>query len=147
MKISERALHGMAMVSLQANNVWVDLTQEEMSEMSDVDILQYALTLEHMEAAMYESMVAANIVTGKEQEYFRSMGEHEASHVSALMKALQAEGVEPVAALMDYHFPAFDSREAILDFAKSAEETGVGAYQGVLAEIDSKDYLAAASSI
>ena len=50
-------------------------------------------------------------------------------------------------ALASYQFPAFDSRKAILDFAKVAEDTGVGAYQGAAAAIDNKDYLAAAGSI
>lgn len=116
-------------------------------ELTDVDILQFALGLEHLEARMYVDMLAANILTGKEMQYFQSFGSHEAAHVTALSDALAAAGATPVAAQSRYNFPAFDSRQAILDFARIAEETGVGAYQGAAAAIQNKDYLAAAGSI
>lgn len=116
-------------------------------QLTDVDILQFALTLEHLESAMYSQMLAANILTGKEQTYFTNFGAAEAAHVTALTDGLSAAGVEPVAALDSYNFPAFDSRQAILDFAKVAEDIGVGAYQGAAAAIANKDYLAAAGSI
>jgi rubrerythrin len=124
-----------------------DLGRAFAQELTDVDIIQFALTLEHLEDAMYREMLAANILSGKELQYFQSFGSHEAAHVDALTKALQAADVEPVAELADYQFPAFDSRKAILDFAKVAEDIGVGAYQGAAAAIDNKDYLAVAGSI
>lgn len=124
-----------------------DMGRALAQELTDVDIIQFALTLEHLEAAMYQEMLAANILSGKELMYIQSFGQHEAAHVDGLMAALQAVGVEPVKALMDYQFPAFDSREAILNFAKVAEDIGVGAYQGAANLIDNKDYLAVAGSI
>jgi rubrerythrin len=137
----------MASASGTTNLVAADMGRALAQELSDVDILQFALTLEHLESAMYKEMLAANILTGKELQYFQSFGQHEAAHVDALTQALQAAGVEPEMALADYQFPAFDSRNAILDFAKVAEDTGVGAYQGAAAAIANKDYLAAAGSI
>lgn len=124
-----------------------DLGRALAQDLTDVDILQFALTLEHLEAAMYREMIDANILSGKELEYFQSFGQHEAAHVNGLTKALQAAGVEPAMAMADYQFPSFDSRQAILDFAKVAEDIGVGAYQGAAAAIDNKDYLAVAGSI
>jgi len=116
-------------------------------ELTDLDILQFAMTLEHLEARMYKDMLAANILTGKELQYFTLFGEHEAAHVEALMGTIRSLGTEPVAAQESYSFPVFDSREAILNFAKVAEDIGVGAYQGAAAAIDNKDILAAAGSI
>lgn len=115
--------------------------------MSDLDILNFALTLEHLEARMYADMLATNILTGKDMTYFQNFGAAEAAHVTAVTNAIKAAGGTPVAALASYNFPAFDSRDAILKFAKVAEDIGVGAYQGAAAAIKNKDYLAAAGSI
>lgn len=116
-------------------------------QLSDIDILQFALTLEHLEANMYAGMLATNLLTGKEQTYFTSFGGHEAAHVKALTDTLTKLGANPVQANAKYNFPAFDSREAILNFAKTAEDIGVGAYQGAAAAITNKAVLAAAGSI
>lgn len=116
-------------------------------ELTDVDILQFALTLEHLESRMYNDMLATNILTGKEMQYFQSFGRHEADHVTALTDVLNGLGETPVAALESYNFPPFNNRGDILNFAKTAEDIGVGAYQGAAAAISNKDYLAAAGSI
>lgn len=137
----------MASATRKAPSQMIDMTGWTLAAMTDVDILQFALTLEHLEAAMYREMLAANVLTGKELQYFQSFGEHEAAHVDGLTQALQALGVEPAMPLADYAFPAFTSRTTILNFAKTAEDLGVGAYQGAAAGIDNKDYLAVAGSI
>lgn len=123
------------------------LAKAMLQDLSDVDILQFALTLEHLEARMYKDMLAANILTGKEKSYFETFGSQEATHVDALMKGLSAAGATPVAAQASYNFPAFTDRGDILNFAKVAEDTGVGAYQGAAALIDNKAYVAVAGSI
>ncbi|MCB0063595.1 MAG: ferritin-like domain-containing protein [Caldilineaceae bacterium] len=115
--------------------------------MSDVDILQFALTLEHLEARMYRDMLATNILSGKEMQYFQRFGAHEAAHVDALTSALNSVGADPVAAQESYNFPPFNNRGDILNFARTAEELGVGAYQGAAPAISNADYLAAAGSI
>lgn len=116
-------------------------------DLSDADILNFALTLEHLEARMYRDMVATNILTGKEAQYIATFGEHEAQHVAGLTDALNAVGVTPVQEQDNYNFPPFNNRGDILNFAKTAEDIGVGAYQGAAAAIDNKDYLAVAGSI
>lgn len=115
--------------------------------LSDIDILQFALTLEHLEARMYVEMLAKNILTGKDLTYMTSFGGHEAAHVKAITDTLVSLGATPVTAQASYNFPAFNTREDILNFAKVAEDTGVGAYQGAAAAISNKAILAAAGSI
>ncbi|MEZ4618746.1 MAG: ferritin-like domain-containing protein [Caldilineaceae bacterium] len=86
-------------------------------------------------------------LTGKEMQYFQSFGAHEAAHVDALTSALSAAGADPVQPLDSYNFPAFNNRGDILNFARTAEELGVGAYQGAAPAIANADYLAAAGGI
>ncbi|MBA3530955.1 MAG: ferritin-like domain-containing protein [Ardenticatenales bacterium] len=115
--------------------------------LTDLDILNFALTLEHLEARMYKDMLAANMLTGKEKTYFENFGKTEAVHVTALTQTIQKLNGTPAAAKEKYNFPAFSDRVAILNFAKVAEDIGVGAYQGAAAAIKNKDILAAAGSI
>ncbi len=115
--------------------------------LTDVDIANFALTLEHLEAQMYKDMLATNILTGKELSYFQSFGSHEAAHVDALTSTLTSLGATPVTALASYEFPAFNNRGDILNFTRTVEEIGVGAYQGAAAAITSPDILKAAGSI
>ncbi len=115
--------------------------------LTDLDILNFALTLEHLESRMYSDMLAKNILTGKELQYFTNFGQAEAAHVTAIASTITKLGGTPVAAKASYNFPAFNNRGDILNFAKVAEDTGVGAYQGAAAAIKNKDVLAAAGSI
>ena len=159
MSITDKVLELLDMGWARRNNTQISLANSRSAtnnvalgrafamQLTDVDILQFALTLEHLEAAMYTEMLAANILTGKEKTYFTAFGAAEAAHVAALTDGLSAAGAEPVEALASYNFPAFSSRKAILDFAKVAEDLGVGAYQGAAAAITNKAYLAVAGSI
>lgn len=115
--------------------------------LSDLDILNFALTLEHLESRMYREMLASNILTGQERAYMTSFGQHEAVHVTALTDTIKKLGGTPVEPKANYNFPAFNNRGDILNFAKIAEDIGVGAYQGAAAAIKNKDVLAAAGSI
>ena len=115
--------------------------------LTDLDILNFALTLEHLESRMYADMLAKNILTGKELTYFTNFGAAEAAHVQAIAGTITKLGGTPVAAKASYNFPAFTNRGDILNFAKIAEDIGVGAYQGAAAAIKNKDVLAAAGSI
>jgi hypothetical protein len=116
-------------------------------QLTDVDILQFALSLEHLEAKMYADILATNILTDQELSYLQAFGSHEVAHVKALTDALTQAGAAPVQAQAKYNFPTFDSRDAILNFAKTVEDIAVGAYQGAAASISNKAYLAAAGSI
>ena len=115
--------------------------------LSDLDILGFALTLEHLESRMYADMLAKGILAGKELTYFTNFGQAEAAHVTAIADTITKLGGTPVAAKASYNFPTFNNRGDILNFAKIAEDIGVGAYQGAAAAIKNKDVLAAAGAI
>ena len=110
----------------------------------DVAILNYALTLEYLEAAFYKEANSKGALSGELDRFSKTVGAHEDAHVTALKKALGSAAVKK---------PSFDfqgTTEAQATFAKTAivlEDTGVMAYQGQAPNIKTAAILKAAISI
>jgi Ferritin-like domain len=114
------------------------------SAAGDIAILNFALTLEYLEAAFYAEANSKGKLTGETAQFAKVVGKHEAQHVAFLKTALGSHAVAK---------PTFDFKNTtteIADFQKTAmalEETGVSAYAGAAPFISSKKYLAAALSV
>ncbi len=110
----------------------------------DIDILNYALTLEYLEAAFYKEAVDGGALSGQYARFAKIVAEHEQAHVDALKKALGSKAVKE---------PSFDfkgttgSESTFGATAMTLEDTGVKAYQGQATNIKSKAVLKAAISI
>lgn len=110
---------------------------------SDVKILNYALTLEYLEAEFY-AQARQHIKAGPLGAFAALVARDEAAHVAALKHALGAKAVKK---------PTFDFGNAVTDqstFQQTAftlENTGVGAYLGQAGKIKTPALLAAAASI
>ena len=113
----------------------------------DLDILNYALTLEHLESEMYKQIVASGKLTGDEQGYATAFGQHEAAHVTAITQTIQKLNGTPVTAQAKYNFPAFDTRDNIVKFLVTIEDLGAGAYLAAAGEVQNLDVLTAAVQI
>jgi rubrerythrin len=114
----------------------------------DVDILNYALTLEFLETEFYTQ--AAKQVKGLskyESDLTKELRDNEGAHVDALTATIKDLGGKPVAKPMFQFGGAFASRTAYLKTANVLEDTGVSAYNGAAPMIKSVDVLAAAGSI
>jgi rubrerythrin len=111
---------------------------------SDVDILNFALTLEYLEAAFYAEAVSKGALKGETAKYAKVVSMDEAQHVAFLKTALGMHAVKK---------PAFDFKGTTADqatFQKTAmalEDTGVAAYAGAAPSIANKKTLAAALSV
>lgn len=128
---------------------------------SDVDILNFALTLEHLEYAFYRDGLAefseSDIANSKSvkrltdsvqwsvTDYFEVIRDHEKAHVDALTETIQELGGEPVGEA-SYDFGYSNATEFVAT-AQALENTGVAAYAGAAPAIGNKDLLAAAASI
>jgi len=116
------------------------------SKRNDGKILNYALTLEFLEAAFYKQAVD-NKAYGDSadlQKFAETVAKHEATHVTFLKKALGSAAIKS---------PTFDFGKAVNDqatFAATAqvlEDTGVSAYLGQVGNISQKGVLSAAGTI
>jgi hypothetical protein len=111
---------------------------------NDVAILNYALTLEYLEAAFYAEAVSSGALSGETATFARVVAKHEAAHVAALKKALGSAAV----AKPSFNFKGTTEDQA--KFQKTAvvlENTGVAAYKGQAGKIESDALLKAALAI
>lgn len=111
----------------------------------DVGILNYALTLEYLEAAFYEDVVKSGLFKGSELETIRKFGSEEAEHVKALTGFVKGMGGTP-APKPKTEFP-LKSAKSVLELAATVENLGAAAYLGQAPNIKGASTLAAALSI
>lgn len=114
---------------------------------TDIDVLNYALTLEYLEAAFYKQGNAASLLSGREAQYFQAIGADEQAHVDAISATIRTLGGSPVAAPTVDFGDAFQDRAHYLKLSHTFENTGVHAYLGAAGSIKSKDVLQAAAGI
>lgn len=114
----------------------------------DVEIANFALTLEYLEAEYYTLAVNTGLLSGEALAVVTNLRDHENAHVDALIGLLEGAGATPVTK-PQFTFPdsAFASQTAILETAATLEPVGVGAYLGAGPMIQSPEILAAAGSI
>ena len=112
---------------------------------TDVDILNFALTLEYLETDFYKVKAKSLKLSGAVRNVAAEFGDQEAQHVDALTKAIQGAGGMP-AKKPTFVFPATDEK-SFLGLAYVLENTGVGAYNGAGPAIQNVALLAAAGSI
>jgi rubrerythrin len=113
-------------------------------ETGDVDIVNYALTLELLETAFYKEGQKLKL-GGQLGKYAKTFGDQEAEHVAALTATTKKLGGKPPAA-PTFSFPVKDEK-SFLKLAVTLEDTGVSAYNGAAPMIKSKEVLGAAGSI
>src|SRR5579875_600802 len=112
---------------------------------SDVDILNFALTLEYLETDFYKSKGKSVGLSGQAKTLASSFGDEESEHVAALTKAITGLGGKPVTK-PTFAFPV-SNQTSFLKLAYELENVGVGAYNGAGPSLTNKAILAAAGSI
>ncbi|KAG5642793.1 hypothetical protein DXG03_002098 [Asterophora parasitica] len=118
-----------------------------------IEILNFALTLEHLEDAFYhqglEKYRQQDFIDAGHAEWTRGRYEqiaaHERTHgefISSALTAAGARAVEPC----EYEFPDYDV-DSFIDVSFALESVGTSAYNGAAAFISNKAYLTVAASI
>ena len=116
-----------------------------MSGGGDVDILNFALTLEYLESTFYEEAKTRAKASGELKRLIALLADDEKQHVEALTATIKQLGGKPVAE-PKFDFPYSDTA-GFLKLAQTFEDTGVSAYNGAAPAIKSKEVLGAAGSI
>ena len=114
----------------------------------DLDILNYALTLEHLEYAFYRDGTAGMAAADFDDGVYANLlliRDHEGAHVDALVSTITSLGGTPVAE-QTYDFGYTDAGSYLM-VAAALENTGVSAYDGAAAAIENVDILNAAGTI
>ncbi|QIB75835.1 ferritin-like domain-containing protein [Halogeometricum borinquense] len=138
------------------------------SDTTDLDVLNYALTLEHLEDAFYQHNLKSlggfyseeTILTADLYDHlpygFRKhvypnltdIGEHESTHVKTLTSVIEDLGGTPVEkAEYDFGTMKANNPESFFRTAMALENTGVQAYLGALSLIDSPELQTAAGTV
>jgi hypothetical protein len=104
------------------------ISTKNRSKKNDIKILQYALTLEYLEAEFYKQANASGAIKKPDLKRFAEVtGKHEAEHVAALKKVLGKKAPA---------VPTFDFKDTVTDqdkfaaTAQAVEDIGVSAYAG-----------------
>ncbi|MBN6038506.1 ferritin-like domain-containing protein [Amycolatopsis sp. 195334CR] len=115
---------------------------------SDIGILNYALTLEYLEADFYTRGLEAGLLRGRTLELVNPIRDHEVAHVAGVTEAITMMGGTPVPKpKFKYPRATFLSQVTFLRQASKFEELGVTAYHGQVPLIHSADVLGAAAAI
>lgn len=154
LRTSVLAVGAAAVVSLSGPAVFGYRSAMAQTFQGPVDVLNYALTLEHLENAFYREMnrkfSAADFeaagFAGTVRGRFDSIEAHEAAHVDALISVINSLGGTPATEMM-YGFGVTDVSSYVAT-AQVLENLGTGAYTGAAQFlIDNDELLTAALTI
>ena len=139
-------------------------------DLTDFDVVQYALFLEHLENAFYRQgleafsvsdfqrglrgfragsldMSGTMFVNGQQvRDAVQRVADHEQAHAEDLSGLLASLGAEPLVECSAYNFD-FSSVETFMVTAQLLENTGVAAYVGAASVLTNPDFVRVAASI
>lgn len=119
-----------------------------------IGVLNYALTLEHLEYRYYQMGIESDVIEGADLAIFTKIRDHELAHVNFLTEVITNVLMGDAVAEPEFDFTAggafmpFDDYAQFLALSQAFEDTGVRAYKGQAGNVMENDtVLTAALSI
>lgn len=114
---------------------------------NDIGVLNYAYALEQLEAAFYIKVASAPAsgFTQAQKNYFQDVQYHEIAHREFFKKVLGTAAIGNLE--VDFSSINFNDSASVLAAAKTFEDLGVAAYNGVGVRLKTDAYLVAAGQI
>jgi rubrerythrin len=123
-------------------------TERDMAGGGDLEIVQYALTLEHLETDFYNAVIDAGVITDKAvAETAMLIRDNEQEHVDALTRTVEELGGMPAKPRTNFDSVLEGGPDMVLETAATVENLGAAAYLGQAGRIQSEEILAAALAI
>ena len=121
---------------------------EKIADPGDLEIVQYALTLEHLETDFYNAVLDSGVVKNRKLgETAKLIRDAEQAHVDTLTGVIKDLGGTPKRPKTNFEAVLDGGERKVLVTAAAVENLGAAAYLGQAPRIKSKDILAAALSI
>ena len=123
-------------------------TERKQASRQDLEIVQYALTLEHLETDFYNAVIEAGVIKDKKLAAVATLiRDNEQEHVDALTQTVKQLGGKPKRPKTTFEAVLEGGPDRVLQTAAEVENLGAAAYLGQAGRIKSKDVLAAALAI
>lgn len=123
-------------------------TPERGAAGGDLEVVNFALTLEYIENEFYKQVLDAEIFSGIERNLMHDIHQNEQEHVRALeATARKLKGRRAGPPQVNFAEAFAGGRSGVLRVASDLENTGAGAYLGQAKNARSDEVLAAALSI
>lgn len=122
--------------------------ERSMATAGDLAIVQYALTLEHLETDFYNAVLDSGVIKDmKLAETAKLIRDNEQEHVDALTATVKKLGGMPKRPETTFDAVIEGGPDKVLETAAVVENLGAAAYLGQAPRIKSKEVLAAALAI
>jgi hypothetical protein len=126
----------------------VALARSAAQEEGDVGVANFALSLAHLQNALYRAQVQGTLLSGQALTYATDFGRQEGEHVRTLTEAIQdLYSGTAVQELSSYNFPAFAGQDEVVSTLLDIEDLTAAAYLGAAPLIENRDFLEQAITI